>query len=642
MTTIVTRAGKGSPLTWNEVDNNFTNLNNAKYESGNNASFGTISGTTITASSGFSGALNGTVGASTPAAGTFTSLSYSSTLTGGTGVVNLGSGQFYKDASGNVGIGLTPSVKLDVSSTVRVRASGSTDSIFAFSRDDTGSNGWIGIPNWASTSMYILVPTTTGNQTGMQYNGSSNFWAFSTASSERMRIDSSGNVGIGTSSPSTKLQVSSGQSATAITSTTTSQASYVLLNNSADSSNAYVYATGKELRLSQADASASSIITAFTQNTERMRITSSGNVGIGTSSPGARLQINFTTSGNEVNFFRAQDMANGQEYSLRGEDSSGRRINTYISPDGSTPVRVLQQAASLTAFYTANTERMRIDSSGNVVIGSTETSVFTGVAGTGKLVVTGSNSATDPANNKDSCIVIANTDDTTNNTAALHFAWQDTDNTPNFASASIVGILGAKVANQYASGQIAFLTSSATNNAPSEKMRIDSSGNVLVGTTSSSDNTNGAKLEPGAPTRLKIMKTATGGTNGILFYQAGVYQGGLNFGDGSTSLATSSDKRLKENISDSPSVLDKINSIKIRSFDWKDSKETVVYGFIAQELNQILPEAVAIGKDTPEGDIEMPWAVTSTNLIPHLVKAIQEQQELINDLTTRLTALEGK
>jgi hypothetical protein len=49
--------------------------------------------------------MNGTVGATTPSTGSFTSLAYSTTLTGGTGIVNLGSGQFYKDASGNVGIG---------------------------------------------------------------------------------------------------------------------------------------------------------------------------------------------------------------------------------------------------------------------------------------------------------------------------------------------------------------------------------------------------------------------------------------------------------------------------------------------------------------------------------------------------------
>ena len=73
----------------------------------------TFDGTTLTAA-GFSGPLNGTVGATTASTGSFTSLAYSTTLTGGTGIVNLGSGQFYKAASGNVGIGVKPAKKLDV------------------------------------------------------------------------------------------------------------------------------------------------------------------------------------------------------------------------------------------------------------------------------------------------------------------------------------------------------------------------------------------------------------------------------------------------------------------------------------------------------------------------------------------------
>ena len=57
------------------------------------------------ASDPFNGAVNGTLGATTPAAATITNLAYTGTLTGGTGIINIGSGQVYKDASGNVGIG---------------------------------------------------------------------------------------------------------------------------------------------------------------------------------------------------------------------------------------------------------------------------------------------------------------------------------------------------------------------------------------------------------------------------------------------------------------------------------------------------------------------------------------------------------
>jgi len=115
---------------------------------------------------------------------------------------------------------------------------------------------------------------------------------------------------------------------------------------------------------------------------------------------------------------------------------------------------------------------------GNLGVGASETSLFNGVGGTAKLVVTGSDSATAVTDNSGAALVIANTDDTANNLAGLHFAWQDTDNSPNYAAASIVAVLGTKVAGQYPAGQLVFNTSSATNNAPSEKMRIDSAGDL--------------------------------------------------------------------------------------------------------------------------------------------------------------------
>ena len=120
-----------------------------------------------------------------------------------------------------------------------------------------------------------------------------------TAGVTGLTIDASQNVGIGTSSPAQKLTVSATTATQGIVSTTTGNAAYLVLQNSADSSNAYVYATGKELRLSQADTSASSIVTISTQNTERMRIDNSGNLLVGTTSAiltTARLTVATTVS----------------------------------------------------------------------------------------------------------------------------------------------------------------------------------------------------------------------------------------------------------------------------------------------------------------------------------------------------------
>ena len=117
-------------------------------------------------------------------------------------------------------------------------------------------------------------------------------------------------------------------------------------------------------------------------------------------------------------------------------------------------------------------------------------------------------------------------------------------------------------------------------------------------------------------------------------------QTGAIYWNGTATLYTAtSDQRLKENIVDSGSGLAKLAGIKIRSFDWIDSKIKVDFGVIAQELAEVAPEAVLQGDDGQT--VEKQWSADASQLVPAMIKAIQEQQALITDLTTRLAALEG-
>jgi hypothetical protein len=114
-------------------------------------------------------------------AGSFTSLAYTTTLTGGTGIVNLGSGQFYKDASGNVGIGTTsPSnSKLDIAS---------------------------GNINLSDT--YILAWGGSSGRPNIEGSKASSYLKFSTGGGiAHMTLNASGNLGIGVTSPAVKLDV---------------------------------------------------------------------------------------------------------------------------------------------------------------------------------------------------------------------------------------------------------------------------------------------------------------------------------------------------------------------------------------------------------------------------------------------------
>jgi hypothetical protein len=185
------------------------------------------------------------------ASGSFTSLAYSTTLTGGTGIVNLGSGQFYKDASGNVGIGTSsPTQKL---------------TIF----DTTNSTTYqMAIGNVAANSYNIGRNFSDGLLTFYGTQSGANGYVFSGVNGERMRIDSSGNVGIGTSSPVTGLSVSKSSGFVQLTDGTIDYRSFVWTGNA-----------------SAAIGTWSNHALLFnTNNTERCRIDTSGNFLFGTTS----------------------------------------------------------------------------------------------------------------------------------------------------------------------------------------------------------------------------------------------------------------------------------------------------------------------------------------------------------------------
>jgi hypothetical protein len=122
---------------------------------------------------------------------------------------------------------------------------------------------------------------------------------------------------------------------------------------------------------------------------------------------------------------------------------------------------------------------MRITPTGNVAIGATSTSSFNGVGSTHRLIVAGSTTDTDITDNSGAAITISNTDGTANNTAGLHFAREDTDGTPHYDGASIVAQFKETMnTGHYPKADLAFLTATADNNAPSEKMRLLAAGGL--------------------------------------------------------------------------------------------------------------------------------------------------------------------
>jgi hypothetical protein len=181
-------------------------------------------------------------------------------------------------------------------------------------------------------------------------------------------------------------------------------------------------------------------------------------------------------------------------------------------------------------------------------------------------------------------------------------------------------------------------------------MRIDSSGNLLVGTTANAVNSYTVtkslvqSADYSGAVAQAINSTSTTSTQYYLVFGRGSSACGsiTSTTTNSTTYATSSDYRLKENIEPMFGALSRISTLKPVTYTWK-SDGTFSEGFIAHELQEIVPHAVVGEKDAVNADGNPIYqGVDASFLVVTLTAAIQEQQALITALTVRITALEAK
>jgi len=175
---------------------------------------------------------------------------------------------------------------------------------------------------------------------------------------------------------------------------------------------------------------------------------------------------------------------------------------------------------------------------------------------------------------------------------------------------------------------IAFDTTNSIrfSTAGSEAARFDSSGNLLVGTTSSF----GGLINVPVTTTDEAMVTQSNSTSASIhlnFRNPNGFVGSISTNALATAFNTSSDQRLKENIVDAPSASDDIDAIQVRSFDWKADGSHQKYGMVAQELQSVAPEAVSGDADSDEM-----MGVDYSKLVPMLVKEIQSLRNRVAQL----------
>ena len=333
------------------------------------------------------------------------------------------------------------------------------------------------------------------------------------------------------------------------------------------------------------------------------------------------------------------------------EFADGSAAAPSITNSGDTNTGIFFPAADTTAFTEGGFERMRIDSSGNVGIGSTSiTAIGTGVP---TLELKGTSGS---FTGRSGGIALITQDGTTNKS----YIYADTD--------------------LYIQSTTATNTRFYTNNA--ERMRITSAGRVGIGTTSPSRalhvatgvltlaNNNGALFTDTSNAGVLL------GSDNAIGYISGVTAAGTGtaklllqpFGEevlvaattdngaynlqcngtgvwGAGAYVNGSDERIKEDIAPIQSGLDVVQKLNPVTYKYKETwskDQSTQTGFIAQELLTALEGEVYIDGVVQQGGQEEYYSVAYQNIIPILTKAIQEQQQIINDLKARIETLENK
>ena len=429
--------------------------------------------------------------------------------------------------------------------------------------------------------------TTSGDtNTGVLFPAADTV-GITTGGTERVRVDSSGNVGVGTSSPSAPLTVKT-------------NSSYLTQDIIGDATNGWA-----SIRFRNAANSATSVFFNYdnaaykfgtvgaepivfnTNNTERARIDSSGNLGVGTSSPSYKLDLNKGSNGFNARF------GNGTNYFYTYSDGSGN----YLSSDTSfnTSIFMSPTASGVMTFLTAATERARIHASGGVSIGNTTD------LGAGNL----------------------------NLATGKFLSWGGGENL---------------IYGDTASGYMYFRTNG------SERARIDSSGNLLVGKTTTGNTTTGwnigvvgtgnqvFNITSSNEAMTYNNNNSTGATYLIDFRQNNSQKGYIAVSSTAVTYSTSSDYRLKNTIAPMTGALSKVAALKPCTYKW-NADGSDGEGFIAHELAEVCPHAVTGEKDAVDADGNPKYQGIDTSfLVATLTAAIQEQQAIIESLKARLDA----
>ena len=555
-----------------------------------------------------------------------------------------------------VGIGTTaPTQELHVTGTsspqILLKPSDASPAIFVGDSNRSGDGQHLAEfrGHWNGTNVARII-MQAGDDTTNKDNGQIVFMTSATGTtSERLRINESGDVGINESAPSARLHVNGGGGLFVERSAGTSVAGFKQSGGS--SMNIYFQNSGSTNHPSV--GSNNQDMTFGTNNNERMRISSGGNVLINTTTEIAKLTLKGTNSSGSSCYVVTSSGKAGQGIDLNcttvGDGNFGGAISFGCGGNGRSAIAAVQSGSdddrNGLAFFTHHSttgadnaaEVMRLTSDGRLGIGTTSPDHLFEVEDNNSSIATSRTGA---------------------NAQLL------------FKSNSVGQAAQIQVSESSGGGVFQIFTKDTSSNL-AERLRIHPAGELCLATTSTN-------LQGGGASDFYFTLLANTGSNhngmmvsgvanqhaahttrpsanhlyfaGFFLNNSGSGVGNIEVGLSGTSFHTSSDYRLKENVVSISDGITRLKQLLPRRFNWiSDETNTLQDGFLAHEVSSIVPEAISGEKDAvatedsgmQKKDDPVYQTIDHSKLVPLLTAALKESITKIETLETKVAALEA-
>jgi len=524
----------------------------------------------------------------------------------------------------------------------------------------------------AAPGLFISADTNTGI-----YSPGADELAISTGGTERALIDSSGRLGLGTSSPGGLLHLSNGTGNPDIILDKAEAGAGTLKFYKAGSGSAYIqYDSGEDLVYYSPSGAGSQVF--YTAGSPRVTINNSGSVGIGTTTPGDTLELSSSLPG--LTWTDTTNSGKARVY-----------LDDYIYTVTVDAANAISDSAL--AIRIDNSERARIDSSGRLGLGTSSPSSLLTLGGND---ITGSSQkitykagSTDAASiefvteeggvNRDAGIklnVMQNTSlftllyaEGTNGgrvgigttspnekltiadsgSANVYIALQNSTTGTTSADGWYIGAAGTEL-QLYGkeNGPISFTTNST------EKARLTADGKLLIGTSAEQFAPANLTVLSGGISGIVSRNNAAGGWNlqcgassnsGTYYFVAfqrhdtSALIGQITSTNGTTTTyGTTSDYRLKENVQPLTGAISRVKQLQPKRFNFIANTQETLDGFLAHEVDEVTPQAVVGAKDAVEDDGQIkPQCIDHSMMVPLLTAALQEAIAKIETLEQRLS-----